>query len=260
MDSIYSLPGDSMYASLSKAAARFALSIVRSWQYLEEAYADSLLSLLSADTLWTLCLILAAWAIATIVGGPIALAIDGFLIAYGLYALYEQLATTWAGLRAWAQAAYNATSDEQINAAARAFATTVAAGSLDLLTVLLTHKVFVKAQATLSRRFPRPQWLDKEVVSAKEERARRKAAGPKEKESTPARTGESTQVREGARTAPATLRSLQEAAGSLGRAAGAAPSPSRDWTLPGILGGVLLLGAASAVAVASLGGNHGRKR
>jgi len=257
MDSIYSQAGDSMYVALSKAAARFALSIVRSGRYLSDAYAEALLSLLSAESLWTLCLILAAWALATIVGGPLALAVDGLLIAYGLYSLYEQLAATWTGLRAWAQAAYRATSEEQLDEAAKAFATTVAAGSLDLLTVLLTHKLFRKAKTTLGSRVPRPPWLDEELAAAKQDRARQKATRPNEKPGLATESPEPTRPQEGS----GKLRTLTEPALNLGRAAGAAPLSPRPSALPAVLlGGALFLGAATAVAVAAWGGTHGRKK
>ena len=261
MDSIFAQPDDSMYLALSTAEARFALSIVRSRTYLTEAYADALLGLVSADTLWTLGLILAAWAIATIVGGPLAVAVDGLLIAYGLYSLYEQLAATWAGLRTWARSAYHARSEAQLEEAARDFAATVAAGSLDLLTVLVTHKVFVKVQRTLGSRFPKPKWLEDEMAAAKEEHAQRQAKGEQQKPPLRPEEGAPAKVKDEPRKQNATLRTLAEPAMNLGRAAGARPQPQNSVTLPVvILGGAIVLGGAAALTAVAMGGNRGYKK
>ena len=258
MDSltIFSHPDDSAFAALPKAAARLSLSIVRSARYMSDELAAKLASMLSADTLWTLCLILAAWAIATIIGGPIAVAVDGFLILYGLYSLYEQLSATWSGLAAWAKSAYDATDDDSLEKAARLFAKAAAEGSLDLLAVILTHKVFVKAQTTLRKRFPTPRWLKDEVVSAEAERSNRKNKGDKPGRQETPKSGDGEEAPPARRIQDPVDRAL-----NLARGAGAGDLAQGGSVLTSLLvGGVVVIGIGAVAAVAATGGKNGKKR
>lgn len=257
MDSltIFSHPEDTAFAALPKAAARLSLSIIRSARYMSDELAAKLASMLSADTLWTLCLILAAWVIATIIGGPIAIAVDGFLILYGLYSLYEQLSATWNGLAAWAKSAYDAIDDDSLEKAARLFAKAAAEGSLDLLAVILTHKVFVKAQTTLRKRFPTPRWLKDEVVSAEAERSSRKNKGkkPGRQETPKSGDGEEPPARR--------IQDPVDRALNLARGAGAGDLAQGGSVLTSLLvGGVVVIGIGAVAAVAAIGGQNGKKR
>jgi hypothetical protein len=76
---------------LSAAAARFAVSMVRSIPHLPDAAWAEFKRLLTVDALWSLCLVLAGWLLATVVGGLVGLAVNALLIVYGLIELWEQI-------------------------------------------------------------------------------------------------------------------------------------------------------------------------
>jgi hypothetical protein len=171
---------DSATKAIARAAGRLALSIVRSIQYLKPAAVEHLESLLSPASLWVLAIILAGWVIATVVGGPIALVINGLLGAYGLYQLYEQLAITWQNLRDWAVTAYRATNDSELDKASRSFAQAVTDGGLAFIEVLITHRIFKSVEGNLRKRYPAPDWLKSEFDKAME--ARKTKARPAEPE------------------------------------------------------------------------------
>lgn len=250
---IFSNPEDTAFTALPKAAARLAVSIVRSWRYMSDELAEKLLSLLSAETLWTLSLILAAWVIATLIGGPIAIAIDGILILYGLYAIYEQLSATWSSLREWAVAAYQAKDDAALEGAARSFAKAAAEGSIDILAAIVTHRVFTKAQGGLAKRFPTPRWLRDELTTAESERRATKTRRPQNRGSE-----ESEQRPNSERPV------IEDPAGralNLARGAGANKMAQGGSALTGaLIGGAVLLGVGTVVTIASLGASSGKKR
>ena len=155
---------------LSAAAARFAVSIVRSIPLLPEAAWVEFQRLLTVDALWSLCLILAGWVLATVVGGFIGLAVNALLIAYGLVELWEQIQDIGHALRQWAVTAYEATTDAALDTAAQHFATALAQGGLTLLEVLVTHRVFRAVEGKLRERFPSPDWLRKQYEQAAAQR------------------------------------------------------------------------------------------
>ena len=152
--------------AVNRAAARIVLSITRSVNYLKPALAERLAALLSPSSLWTVGVIMAAWVIATVIGGPIALAVNTLLGLYGLYELYEQLAVTWQSLRAWAKTAYEAKNDSELNTAARYFADAIAEGGLALIEALITHKIFKSVEGSIRKRYPPPEWLESEYAKS----------------------------------------------------------------------------------------------
>ena len=90
---------------LSAAATRLAFSIVYSITELPDAIWQQFKELLTPDTLWGLALVVAAWLIATIIGGPIGAAINGLLAAYGLYELWPVVKAVVGDLWAWLRSA-----------------------------------------------------------------------------------------------------------------------------------------------------------
>lgn len=158
---------------VARAAGRIVLSIIRSIPYLQPAAAEHLENLLSPSSLWTMAIILALWVIATIVGGPIALVINGLLGVYGLYQLYSQLALTWQNLRDWGLSAYRAKDDKELDVASRYFAQAVSDGGLAFVEILIAHKIFKSVEGNLRNRYPQPSWLEAEYKKAME--AKRKA-------------------------------------------------------------------------------------
>lgn len=161
--------------NLTACAGRLCYSILLSLDYLPSEVAAHFRQLLTPETLWALGIVLAGWALATLVGGVIGLAVDFLLLAYGLYSLYGQLASTWGSLKEWAVAAYKATNDQELGVSARFFADAVAGGALTILQVLIAHRVFKAVEAPLRRKFPPPDWLKAEYEARTRSASERQA-------------------------------------------------------------------------------------
>jgi len=165
---------------LSAAAARFAMSIVLSIPHLPDAAWEEFKRLLTVNALWSLCVILAGWVIATVVGGLIGLAVNALLIAYGLIELWKQIQEVGHELREWAVTTYEARNDAELDVAAQHFATALTKGGITLLEVIVTHRVFRAVEGKLRDRFPTPEWLSKQYEQAAKQRE--KAPRPREQE------------------------------------------------------------------------------
>jgi hypothetical protein len=155
---------------LSAAAARLAVSIVRSIPHLPEAAWTEVKRLLTVDALWSLCLVLAGWLIATAVGGVIGLAVNAVLVIYGLVELWKQISEAIGDLRSWVQAAYAAETEAELDTAAQHFAAALSKGGITVLEVLLTHRVFRKVEGKIRERFPAPDWLKRQYEDAARKR------------------------------------------------------------------------------------------
>jgi len=151
---------------LSAAGCRLAVSMVRSIPHLPEATWKEFRRLLSVETLWALCLILAGWLIATIVGGLVGLAVNAVLIAYGLMDLWEQIKSVGGTLAAWAQTAYEAQAEAELDRAGEHFASALSQGGIVLVEILVTHRVFRSVDGRLRERFPAPDWLKAQYEEA----------------------------------------------------------------------------------------------
>jgi len=237
-------PISSAVDNLAACAARLCYSILLSLEYLPEGVATHLRQLLTAETLWTLGLILAGWAIASLVGGPIGAAVDFLLLAYGLYSLYRQLASTWESLKNWALTSYKAKDERELRVGAKFFADAVAEGALSVLEVIIAHRVFKAVQGPLSRRVPPPDWLKAEF-EARTKAAESRARAASERE--PRRAGPGA---------------LGEAAGTIkviGAGAGSNDLAGAFPTLP-VVGGLVGLLALGATAAYLASGSGGTKR
>ena len=165
---------------LFAAAARFAMSIVLSIPHLPDAAWEEFKRLLTVNALWSLCLILAGWVIATVVGGLVGLAVNAILVAYGLVELWKQIQEVGHELHDWAVTTYNARNEAELDVAAQHFATALAQGGITLLEVIVTHRVFRAVEGKLRDRFPTPEWLSKQYEQAAKQRE--KAPRPREQE------------------------------------------------------------------------------
>lgn len=161
-------------------AGRIALSMVRSVKYLPQSMLGAVEGLLNPGHLWTLAIVLAAWIAASILGGPVGAAINGILLAYGLWELYHQLSDTWESLKRWAQAAYFARSESEMDTAAQLFAQALSQGGLTILEAIVTHRVFTKVSASLNKRVARPEWLEREYESARRKVSERERAADRQ--------------------------------------------------------------------------------
>lgn len=228
---------------LSAAAARFAVSMVRSIPHLPDSAWEEFQRLLTVNALWSLCLILAGWLIATVVGGLVGLAVNALLIVYGLLELWEQIKATSSALRQWAVTAYEATDDAALDTAAQHFASALAKGGITLLEVVVTHRVFRAVEGRLRDRFPTPDWLSKQYEQA----ARQREEGGRVPEK-PTKLETIRRVAE----------PLAEATASGVRYAGAKRATEDFPTAAVVLSGALL--AAGTVAVAAWAARAGSRK
>lgn len=223
---------------LSAAATRLAYSIVYSIDELPEAIWQEFKQLLAPDALWGLVIVVAAWIIATIIGGPIGAAINGLLVAYGLYELWPVVKAVAGDLWAWARTAYFATTEAELHKAGGYFAEALAKGGITTLEAIVTHRVFRGAAKKMRERWPTPDWLKERYAEQETRRGSRKAE--EEARRRPSRVEESLSSAAAAAIVPA------------GRGAGDAVSGL-------VIGGVAVVAVLGAVAGAvALGKKGGR--
>ena len=159
---------------MSAAATRLAFSIVYSITELPDAIWQQFKELLTPDTLWGLALVVAAWLIATIIGGPIGAAINGLLAAYGLYELWPVVKAVVGDLWAWLRTAYYADSEDELHASGKHFADALAKGGITTLEAIVTHRVFHGTAQKIRERFPTPAWLRKSYAEQETKRSSRR--------------------------------------------------------------------------------------
>ena len=167
---------------LSAAAARLALSIVLSIPQLPEATWGELKKLLTVETLWCFCIVLAGWAIATIVGGVVGLVVNGLLLAYGVVELWEQLKAVAGSLKRWVVQAYEATNRAELVAAGKHFADAVSTSGLTFVELVITHRVFRAVEGKLRQSMPPPAWLRTQYEDALRQREKNRRSAEAEKE------------------------------------------------------------------------------
>jgi len=159
---------------LSAAATRLSFSIVYAITELPEAIWLEFKQLLTPDALWGLAIVVAAWLLATIIGGPIGAAINGVLVAYGLYELWPVVKAVAGDLWAWLRTAYYADTEEDLHKAARYFAEALAKGGITTLEAIVTHRVFHGAAKKIRERWPTPDWLRRSYAEQESKRSSRR--------------------------------------------------------------------------------------
>lgn len=165
---------------LSAAATRLALSVLYAMAELPDAVWLEFKQLLTPDALWGLAMVVAAWLLATIIGGPIGAAVNGVLVAYGLYELWPVVKAVAGDLWAWLRTAYYAETEEELQTSARYFAEALAKGGLTTLEAIVTHRVFHGAAKKIRERWPTPDWLRSRYA---EQESKRSRPSPKEEAS-----------------------------------------------------------------------------
>ena len=231
---------------LSAAAARFAVSIVRSIPNLPDAAWAEFQRLLTVETLWSLCLVLAGWLIATVVGGLVGLAVNALLIVYGLVELWDQVKGVAGSLKAWAMSAYEARSDAELETAARHFADALSAGGITVLEVVITHRVFRTVEGRLRERYPTPDWLRAQYEA--EARKRTEGSKPETKADTTADTETNTKPQQ---KSPLSERAVEaaETAASGSRGEGMRKVAGEFPTAAAVVGGAVIgVGTVAALA------------
>lgn len=151
---------------LSAAAARLAASIVLSIPQLPAATWAELKRLLTVETLWGLCIVLAGWLLATVLGGLVGLAVNGLLIAYGALELWESLKSIAGAAQKWMTAAYSATTPTELAAAGTHFAEALSAGGVTWIELVVTHRAFRAVEGRVRKAIPAPEWLRQQYEDA----------------------------------------------------------------------------------------------
>lgn len=163
---------------VSAAATRLCFAVVYAITDLPEAIWVEFKKLLSPQTLWGLCIVAAGWLIATVIGGPIGAAVNGLLLAYGLYELWPVVKDVAGDLWLWLKTAYLAENEADLKKAGHYFAEALAKGGLTTLEAIVTHRVFRATASKIRERFPTPDWLESRYAEA--ERKRRASVDPEQ--------------------------------------------------------------------------------
>ena len=252
---------------LIAAAYRAAESLLRSVNYLTPAITAELLGLLNLHTLWGLCLVLAGWFLATVISGPIGIAINVALLVYGLWDLWDRVRELYALLKDWFWGFYNATNDKELDEAGQHFATAISKGGITILELVLTHRAFRFASGKMVERFPPPEKL-KTRVQAERERAskseeQRSTTESEQRDAERKRTEETPKERRVAQRL-AELRGTVQGYGGVELAKDVgAKLPSLPSTETYLLIGLAAIGGVTLVALlaaAASEDNKGRKR
>lgn len=159
---------------LAAAALRLALAMVRSIPLLDDGIWEAVRRLLTLESIKALAVVLAGWIVATVVGGPLGVAVNAVLVVYGIAGLWEQVKLIAGSLRDFWQTAYDAKNERDLDAAAGHFARALGGGLVTVLEVWLTHRAFRAVETTIARRVPTPQRLKSEYERALKEREARK--------------------------------------------------------------------------------------
>lgn len=160
--------------TLGAVALRLAVAMARSLARLDEATWHAVQRLLTVDSIKALAVVLAGWVLATIVGGPLGMAVNAVLVLYGVVGLWEEVKRLSGELRDFWQTAYDAKNDADLDAAAGHFARALAGGLVTALEVWITHRAFRAVETTIARRVPTPERLRVEYERALREREARK--------------------------------------------------------------------------------------
>lgn len=118
--------------------------------------------LVDKDSLWALAFILAVWSVATIVGGPLALIVDGLVVGMGLAAAYQTVVGASKSFAAYASTAYQAQNEIDLAKAGGYFAAGLAEVGVATVEALLTGGAFRALRTRIIAKFPRTRALPAE--------------------------------------------------------------------------------------------------
>lgn len=137
-------------------AQRMARSIAYSREHLTGAALETAASIFTTANLWALCILFAGWVIGTVVSGPIGIAANALLVAWGLYSSYEILTELFKNGKEWAVLCYEAKSDGDLKVAGAVFAKLFVGGLADILQVVILHRTFRALRSKINNRIPPP--------------------------------------------------------------------------------------------------------
>ena len=239
-------------------AQRMARSIAYSREHLTGAALETAASIFTTANLWALCILFAGWVIGTVVSGPIGIAANALLVAWGLYSSYEILTELFKNGKEWALLCYEAKSEGDLKVAGAVFAKLFVGGLADILQVVILHRTFRALRSKINNKLPPPAEVEgfkkgeakaEPKTDAKPPDEKAKAEKPKDE------AAKDKALTERAKEASDTAKeSLKDAV--VDGAAAVAPSHSGGGSiLPALalVGGVLVVGG-TAVLVASRSG------
>lgn len=224
--------------SVQRVAVRVGRALARGLVLAPVEFGKEALDLLTLENLWTTAVILAFWIIASVIGGPFGLAVNGILIAYALWdipKLAEELGTA---LKDGLVTAANATSEADLDMAAHSFATVFATVGIEVFQVFVTHRIFVFAKPRLLKKFKVPP-----SVEAEHKKSRDRV---KEKEREKAKNDEKEKQAEKERT---TTREKLAAGAEVLAAAGVQPAADSVPTAAIVAGTVVAIVGTAAAAL-----------
>ena len=160
--------------TLGAVALRLSVAMARSLSRLDEATWQAAQRLFTVDSIKALAVVFAGWVLATVVGGPLGMAVNAILVVYGVVGLWEEVKRFGDALRDFWQTAYDAKNDADLDAAAGHFARALAGGLVTALEVWITHRAFRAVETTIARRVPTPERLRVEYERALRERETKK--------------------------------------------------------------------------------------
>jgi hypothetical protein len=246
MDEIFQPPDWSSTAStlrsIQQGAVRIGKALARSLAVLPSVAGKQALEVLTLENLWTTALILAIWVFASVIGGPVGLAVNGVLIAIALYQIPAFAAELGAAVKDGVVLAANARAESDLDSAAESFAGAFSALGIEILQVFVTHRFFVFAKPRLMKRFRVPT-----AIEAEHKRAGSKVTEKARQEAEQAKTqGAREKMGEAAERAKAAARTAAE----VGAAAGVKPAADLLPTVGLIaVGTVAVAGTVAAIAL-----------
>jgi hypothetical protein len=137
-------------------AQRMARSIAYSREHLTGAALETAASIFTTANLWALCILFAGWVIGTVVSGPIGIAANALLVAWGLYSSYEILTELFKNGKEWAVLCYEAKSEGDLKVAGAVFAKLFVGGLADILQVVILHRTFRALRSKINNKIPPP--------------------------------------------------------------------------------------------------------
>ena len=240
-------------------AQRMARSIAYSREHLTGAALETAASIFTTANLWALCILFAGWVIGTVVSGPIGIAANALLVAWGLYSSYEILTELFKNGKEWAVLCYEAKSEGDLKIAGAVFAKLFVGGLADILQVVILHRTFRALRSKINNKIPPPA----EVEGLKKGEAKAEPKTESKPETAKAEKPKPDEAKaEKPKDKPANDKALTERAKEasdsakeslkdavVDGAAAVAPSHSGGSILPALalVGGVLVVGGTAAL-------------
>ena len=142
--------------AIVSTAQRMARSIAYSREHLTGAALETAASIFTTANLWALCILFAGWVVGTVVSGPIGIAANALLVAWGLYSSYEILTELFKNGKEWAVLCYEAKSEGDLKIAGAVFAKLFVGGLADILQVVILHRTFRALRSKINNKIPPP--------------------------------------------------------------------------------------------------------